>query len=151
MKDFTKILLLFVLILSGTVASAQSYGYYYAGDRYHDLQPYHRKIHRILRHNDGFRWVSTHQIQDGRRHLVVVTLQNRNRFIEITMNHRGDIIDRHRYVLRPNHRSRHHYRRGNKVVVAYYDGYRYDGRKYDWNSIYHDDNEYSYRKRNRDW
>ena len=140
MKNYP-ILVLMVLMLGVSIGSnAQNYGYYYTGNYYHDDNYLPQRVKRVVRHYHNFNWVRTAELQRGHRKLFILTLQNRNRFIELTVNRRGEVLKEHRYYVKNQYRRRAPYRYtyNGKKVIYYHSGYAYSGwdygyqKHYDW-------------------
>ena len=138
MKNFTKVLLVILLAGASIGVKAQYYGYHYSGHDYRGNHYIPHKVKRVVHQYHRFEWVETTQIRRGHRQLFVITLRQQNRFIELTINHHGDVISKHRYVIKRHYIPHHPHRRGyaDRRVIYYNDGYVYsrrdDRRSYQW-------------------
>ena len=74
-----------------------------------------RKIHRF----HGYNWIGTKTVEKGRKTLFIVSMQKGNRFMNYTLNRRGEVLFKKSYTLRlPRGRSQR-YARSDKRVVTY--------------------------------
>jgi len=170
MKNFTKIILIVLIMGISVGAGAQNYGFYYSGDHYNERIYVPHSVKRVVRKYHNFEWIRTTEIRRGHRKLFLVTLQRNNRFIELTMNRVGDILKEKRYALLKHRGRRSPYRKGyaSRKVIYHHDGYEYSrwdeerSRQYSWDWDLEEqektgevkmrnNNNQNYGQRNRGW
>lgn len=138
MKKFKIIVALFLAGLASTGVNAQrstqnNYGYQYSGYTI-SSEPYiPSKVRRVVgkyHHHHGYNWVGTIEFERGHRRFFVLTFNKGRHYLELTVNRRGDIIKRHKYVI--DYRKRRPQRRiyTNRKIIQYHDGYAYSRRGY---------------------
>jgi len=145
MKNITRLIVLVLLGLMTVGAKAQyssnyNYGYQYSGHTVGYHVPHRvKKVVGTYHHHYGFDWVGTTEYQRGPKRFYIITFRKGNRFVELTMNRRGEIVKRGKYSI--DYRDRRPYRRvyANRHEIYHRDGYVYsrreDRRRYDypWN------------------
>jgi len=143
MKNFTRFIVVALLALVSVEASAQhngyNYGYQYSGYTVGGNTHMPHRVNIVIREyhrHQGFDWVGTSEFQRHHKRFFVITLRRGNRFIELTMNRRGEVIIRKKYAI--DYRDTRPYRRGyaDRKVIYHHSGYVYsrrnDRRQYDY-------------------